>query len=122
LFSLIAYLVEETLVKQSRVKGVNHKKQYMDTLNITINIQEKPVSLTLEPEETDTYKVIYHDMLVGTISRREDGQTWRELPIDQVSPGIYKMYEHDAAKQTPKILLDEKTIAEIKDEIERQPQ
>jgi hypothetical protein len=110
------------LIKQSKAKGVKHKKLFMDTLNITINIQEKPVSLTLQPEETHTYKVIYHDMLVGTISKKEDGHTWKELPIDQVSPGIYKMYEHDAAKQTPKILLDEKTIAEIRDEIERQPQ
>lgn len=94
----------------------------MDTLNITIDIKDKPVSLTLQPEESDTYKVIYHDMLVGTISRKEDGHTWKELPIEQVNPGIYKMYEHEAAKHTPKILLDEKTIAEISAEIERQPQ
>jgi len=98
----------------------NDKRHIMESLNITITIQDKPVSLTLQPEEADTYKVIYHDMLVGTISSREDGHTWKELPIEQVTPGIYKMYEHDAAKRTPKILLDESTIAEISSEIERQ--
>lgn len=97
------------------------KIQIMDSLNISINIQETPVAITLQPEDQDTYNIVFHDMLVGAISRRTDGKTWKELPIDQVKLGIHKMYEHDAAKQTPKILLDEHTIAEIVNEIDRQP-
>jgi hypothetical protein len=94
----------------------------MDSFNITINIENQPVSLTLQPEHAKAYKVIYHDMLVGEIIKASDGNNWEELPIDQYSPGIFKMYEHDAAKNTPKVILDEKTLAEIGAEIERQQQ
>ncbi len=91
----------------------------MDSFNITISTNEQPVSLTLQPGEADAYKVVYHDMLVGVIVKSEDGSSWNELPIDQVSPGIYKMYEHDAAKNIHKVMLDEKTLAEVASEIER---
>lgn len=93
----------------------------MDSFNFTITIQDQPISLTLQPERPDAYKVIYHDMLVGEIVKSKDSGTWAELPLDQVSPGIYKMYEHHDSN-TAKIVLDEKTIAEIGEEIERKQQ
>ncbi len=93
----------------------------MDSFNITITIQDQPISLTLQPEHPAAYKVIYHDMLVGEVVKSEATGSWEELPLDQVSPGIYKMYEHhDSSK--PKVMLDEKTVAEIGNEIDRKQQ
>lgn len=93
----------------------------MDSFNITITIQDQPLSLTLQPDARDAYKVIYHDMLVGELVKSKDGSGWEELPLDQVSPGIYKMYEHHDSN-TAKVVLDEKTIAEIGNEIDRKQQ
>jgi len=93
----------------------------MDSFNITITIKDQPISLTLQPQSPEAYKVIYHDMLVGEIVKSKDFGNWEELPIDQVSPGIYKMYEHHDSN-TVKVMLDEKTISEIGTEIERQQQ
>ena len=90
----------------------------MDSLNITITIQDEPISLTLQPENPDAYKVIYHDMLVGEIVKSKADGGWEELPVDQMSPGIFKMYEHHDSN-TPKVVLDEKTITEIGAEIDR---
>jgi len=93
----------------------------MDSFNITITIQDQPISLTLQPESATCYKVIYHDMLVGELVKSSASSTWEELPLDQVSPGIYKMYEHHDSS-TPKVALDEKTIQEIGNEIDRKEQ
>jgi hypothetical protein len=90
----------------------------MDSFNITITIQDQPISLTLQPESAGGYKVIYHDMLVGEVVKSAESGAWEELPLDQVSPGIYKMYEHHDSN-TPKVMLDEKTIQEIGNEIDR---
>ena len=107
------------LLKNNHDSSVfNCKKLFMDSFNITITIQDQPISLTLQPGDSGDYKVIYHDMLVGELVKSEYGK-WEELPIDQVSPGIYKMYEHHDSRNTPKIVLDEKTIAEIGEEIDR---
>ena len=93
----------------------------MDSFNITLTIQDEPISLTLQPENSDAYKVIYHDMLIGEIVKSKADGGWQELPVDQLRPGIYKMYEHhDSSK--PKVVLDEKTIGEIATEIERKQQ
>ena len=90
----------------------------MDSFNITITIQDQPISLTLQPESAGGYKVIYHDMLVGELVKSTESGAWEELPLDQVSPGIYKMYEHHDSN-TAKVVLDEKTIQEIGNEIDR---
>ncbi len=91
----------------------------MDSFNITITIQDQPISLTLQPVGSGNYKVIYHDMLIGELMKSEQDGNWEEVSIDQVSPGIYKMYEHHDTHNTPKIVLDEKTITEIGEEIDR---
>lgn len=97
------------------------KSTFMDSFNITITIQDQPISLTLQPEGTADYKVIFHDMLVGEIVKSQESGAWEELPLDQVTPGIYKMYEHHDSN-TPKVMLDEKTIQEIGNEIDRKAQ
>lgn len=97
------------------------KSTFMDSFNITITIQDQPISLTLQPEGADDYKVIFHDMLVGEIVKSRESAVWKELPLDQVSPGIYKMYEHHDSNK-PKVMLDEKTIQEIGNEIDRKAQ
>jgi len=97
------------------------KSTFMDSFNITITIQDQPISLTLQPEGIADYKVIFHDMLVGEIVKSQESGAWEELPLDQVTPGIYKMYEHHDSN-TPKVMLDEKTIQEIGNEIDRKAQ
>jgi hypothetical protein len=85
----------------------------MDSIDIVINVQEQQVSLTLQPEQAGVYKVIYHGMLVGEIAVGEYGDSWHSVPVESVTPGIYPMYEHDAAKDTPRIILDDHTLQQI---------
>lgn len=89
----------------------------MESFDIIIPIQNEKVSLTLQPEQEGTYKVIHHGMLIGEITS-VDGKFWRAVPMEEVKPGIYPMYEHDASKGTPRILLDEETLQLIGDAIE----
>ena len=85
----------------------------MDSFDIIISVEDKEVSLTLQPEEAGLYKVIYHGMLVGEVSAGEYGDSWRSVPMEKVTPGIYPMYEHDASKDIPRIVLDEATLQQI---------
>jgi hypothetical protein len=96
------------------------KSVSMDSFDIVIPVQDKEVSLTLQPEEEGAYKVIYHGMLVGEIATEDNGASWHKLSIAEVTPGIYPMYEHDAAKDTPRIVLDEATLQKIGEAIAQQ--
>jgi uncharacterized protein YgfB (UPF0149 family) len=87
----------------------------MESFDIVITVQEQQVSITLQPEQAGVYKVIYHGMLVGEIAAGEYGDSWHTVPIEAVSPGIYPMYEHDASKNIPRIVLDELTLQQIGD-------
>ena len=89
----------------------------MKSFDIHINLEGKTVSLTIQPEEAGTYKVIYHGTLVGEITMGNTGENWEVIPIDQVNPGIFPMYEHDAAKSTGRITLDPETVQNIGKEI-----
>lgn len=88
----------------------------MDSFNIIINISGQEIALTIQPEEAGTYKVIYHGMLVGEITMGEDG--WNAIPMDQVNPGIFPMYEHKADSDVPRLVLDKKIVAQIGEAIE----
>jgi hypothetical protein len=90
----------------------------MESFDIIIAVQDKDVSLTLQPEKAGTYKVIYHGMLVGEITSGEYGDSWHAVPVEEVEPGIYPMYEHDASKGIPRIVLDELTLQQIGDAME----
>jgi hypothetical protein len=91
----------------------------MESFDITIEIEDKEVSLTLQPEKAKVYKVIYHGMMVGEITDAEQEGSWQALPVEALRPGIYPMYEHDAAKGTPRIVLDKSTLQKISDAIEK---
>lgn len=91
----------------------------MESFDIIIAIQGENVSLTLQPEKAGTYKVIYHGMLVGEITSAEYGASWRAVPMEEVKPGIYPMYEHDASKGIPRIVLDEMTLQQIANAMEK---
>ena len=88
----------------------------MDSFDIIIKVSGQELSLTLQPEEAGTFKVIYHGMLVGEITMGEDG--WEAMPMDEVSPGIFPMYEHKADGDAPRIVLDNDTIKQIGEAIE----
>lgn len=88
----------------------------MDSFDIIISVSGQDLALTLQPEEAGTYKVIYHGMLVGEITMAEDG--WAAMPMDEVSPGIFPMYEHKADSEAPRIVLNDTTVATIGDAIE----
>jgi hypothetical protein len=92
--------------------------QLMESFDIIIAVQDKEVSLTLQPEKAGTYKVIYHGMLVGEITSGEYGDSWRAVPMEEVKPGIYPMYEHDASKGIPRIVLDDVTLRQIEEAME----
>ena len=88
----------------------------MDSFNITISVAGQDLALTLQPEEAGTYKVIFHGMLVGEITMSDNG--WDALPMDEVSPGIFPMYEHKADSAHPRIVLDAETVAKIGEAVE----
>ncbi|TDO23238.1 hypothetical protein [Pedobacter duraquae] len=88
----------------------------MDSFNIIISVSGQELALTLQPEEAGTYKVIYHGMLVGEITMAENG--WEALSMDEVSPGIFPMYEHKADSDAPRLVLEKKIVAQIGEAIE----
>ncbi len=92
----------------------------MDSFDIVITVEDQEVSLTLQPEQAYGYKVIYHGTLVGEIASRDHGTSWHKVSVEEVTPGIYPMYEHDASKGIPRIVLDEVTLKQIAEAIRQQ--
>jgi len=85
----------------------------MESFNIVIDIQNSTYSLTVQPEEAGTYKIIYHGALVGAITMGQSEGIWEALPVDELDPGIFPMYEHDAEKDEVRIVLDAETVKSI---------
>lgn len=96
------------------------KPVIMDSFDIVITVEDQEVSLTLQPEQAFGYKVIYHGTLVGEIASRDNGASWYKVSVEEVTPGIYPMYEHDASKGIPRIVLDEVTLKQIAEAISQQ--
>jgi len=91
----------------------------MDPFNIIINSQGEQIDLNIHPQESGTYKIVYHGALIGEIFLGSDGQTWRALTADELQPGGFPVYEYDETSGHQDILLDEDLVQEIGRQIPR---
>lgn len=85
----------------------------MDPFNIIINAGGEQIDLNIHPQESGTYKVVYHGALIGEIFLGSDGKTWQALTADELQPGGFPVYEYDETSGHQDILLDEDTVQEI---------
>lgn len=91
----------------------------MDPFNIIINPVGEQIDLNIHPQESDTYKIVYHGALIGEIFLGSDGETWQALTADELQPGGFPVYEYDETSGHQDILLDEDTVQEIGRQIPR---
>ena len=47
----------------------------MDPFNIIINAGGEQIDLNIHPQESGTYKIVYHGALIGEIFLGSDGET-----------------------------------------------
>lgn len=91
----------------------------MDPFNIIINPAGEQIDLNIHPQESNTYKIVYHGALIGEIFLGSDGETWQALTADELQPGGFPIYEYDETSGHQYILLDEDTVQEIGRQIPR---
>lgn len=88
----------------------------MRVFNIKIGFGANEVTLTILPAGT-YYKVIYYGGLLGAVRLENDNETWEKVPDEEVEYGDLPLYKHDLSADRLDVVLDERTLHQIGEEI-----
>ncbi|MFA4868530.1 MAG: hypothetical protein WC623_10045 [Pedobacter sp.] len=88
----------------------------MGPFNIKIGFGKNEVALKILPT-TEYYIVLYYDCIVGAIKLDEDGDSWEQVPDDNIAKSHIPLYEPDLNADRLDFVLCEHTINYIGEEI-----
>jgi len=89
----------------------------MDVFNIKIGFGENELTLTILPTDEGQYKIIYYGGILGAVRLEADNETWEKVPDDELEAGDLPFYKHDLTADRLDIVLDERTVRRIGEEI-----
>lgn len=85
----------------------------MDPFNIIIRADGEQIDLNIHPQESGSYKIIFHGALLGEIFMSSDGENWTAITAQELEPGGFPVYEYDENSGHENILLNYATVQEI---------
>ena len=88
----------------------------MEPFNIKIGFGKNEVALKILPT-TEYYIVLYYDCIVGAIKLDEDGDSWEQVPDENIAKGHIPLYEPNLNSDRLDFVLCEHTINYIGEEI-----
>lgn len=85
----------------------------MDPFNIIIRADGEQIDLNIHPQESGSYKIIFHGALLGEIFMSSGGENWTAITAQELEPGGFPVYEYDENSGHENILLNYATVQEI---------
>ena len=89
----------------------------MKPFNIKVGFGEHEVTLTILPTSEGHYMVIYFGGIIGAIKQDQDGESWEQLPDEDIVSGNLPIYEHNLDAERLDFVLCEHTVNRIGEEI-----
>jgi len=89
----------------------------MKVFNVKIGFGDNEVTLTILQTE-EYYKIIYYGGILGAIRLEDDKETWEKIPDEEIETGDLPLYKHDLTADRLDIVLDERTVQLIGEEID----
>lgn len=88
----------------------------MGSFNIKVGFGENEVALKILPAEGQ-YIVLYFDSIVGAIRQERDGDSWEQVPDENIVAGDLTFYKPNLNAERVDFVLCEHTINHIGEEI-----
>lgn len=92
----------------------------MEAFNVKIQVEDRPLTLTILPLDASSFKVIYFGAVLGAVRKDSQKNSWLAIPMEELTAGDLPFYQHDPNADHENLELTPATIHQIGEEIEKE--